>query len=296
MSTAYEYNLEDADLSQKPPLGENRPTPKLVCENPKLSAETHREKSEAKLSLVSGQILYAYVNNNPINFNDPMGLVRWGDTLSSGLGMLSSGAGVVVGGTGILGGGALTAIPEPLTTMAGVGTIALSSTVLANSSGNFVLNAQNFWSAINDRAPTVPNSLAEGVAGIVAPGDPNAQLIAQGFNLTLDLASGRMPVGMIPTNADSALSAWKLANFSEVSNYSSAARAVDGLPVSVGGYGDSLATTSVNFLQFGATLQILGNSGDQISTNIFGGSAAGGGFVLYPNRPNMNMMQSVYSK
>jgi hypothetical protein len=43
-------------------------------------------------------------------------------------------------------------------------------------------------------------------------------------------------------------------------------------------------------------LQTYLNSYDQVSTNTFGSSAAGGGFVLYPNRPNTNMMQSVYSK
>jgi hypothetical protein len=120
--------------------------------------------------------------------------------------------------------------------------------------------------------------------------------MAQGFNLTIDLASGRMPVGLIPNNMDSALGGMRLANFAVVSNYSSAARAVDGLPVTVGSYGDSLATFSVNALQLGATLQTYGNSMDQVYTNIFGNSSAGGGFVLYPNRPNTNMMQSVYSK
>jgi RHS repeat-associated protein len=252
--------------------------------------------SEDPLGFGAGINFYAYAGNNPVNFNDPMGLVRWGDAFSSGLGMLSSGAGVVVGSAGILGGGALAAMPEPATTVAGIGTIALSSTVLANSSGNFILNTQNFWSAINDEVPTLPSSLAEGMAGIIAPGDPSAQLMAQGFNLTIDLASGRMPVGLIPNNMDSALGGWRMANFSEVSNYSSAVRAVDGFPITVGSYGDSFVTRSVDTLQGAATLQTYLNSYDQVSTNIFGSSAAGGGFVLYPNRPNTNMMQSVYSK
>jgi len=43
---------------------------------------------------------------------------------------------------------------------------------------------------------------------------------------------------------------------------------------------------SYNAIQFLRPLQSLGNS-----TN-----AAGGGFVLYPNRPNTNMLGSVYRK
>lgn len=66
-------HTEAVPLSRKPPLGENRPRPQLVWENPKLSAGTHREKSKAKLSLVSGQTLYTYVMNNPISFLDPIG-------------------------------------------------------------------------------------------------------------------------------------------------------------------------------------------------------------------------------
>jgi RHS repeat-associated protein len=33
-----------------------------------------------------------------------------------------------------------------------------------------------------------------------------------------------------------------------------------------------------------------------LGTDLFGGSSAAGGYVLYPNKPNTNMMQSVYSK
>ncbi len=74
MSAALKLNQGSENLSQKPPLGENRPRPVLVWENQQLSADGHREKSKAKLSLVSGQTLYGYVFNNPINFYDPYGL------------------------------------------------------------------------------------------------------------------------------------------------------------------------------------------------------------------------------
>ena len=71
MTAALKLNLvsqEAEPLSSKPRLGEKRPQPRLVWENPKLSAGTHKEKSKARLGVVSGQSLYAYVENNPINF------------------------------------------------------------------------------------------------------------------------------------------------------------------------------------------------------------------------------------
>jgi len=74
MSAALKLNQGSKNLSQKPPLGENRPTLRLVWKNPKLSADSDREKSEARLSLVSGQTLYTYVANNPVNWVDPLGL------------------------------------------------------------------------------------------------------------------------------------------------------------------------------------------------------------------------------
>ena len=74
MSAALKLNQGSENLSQKPPLGENRPRPVLVWENQQLSADGHREKSKAKLSLVSGQTLYGYVEGNPLYWVDPYGL------------------------------------------------------------------------------------------------------------------------------------------------------------------------------------------------------------------------------
>lgn len=74
MTTALAHNLDCEHLSQNPPLGKNRPNLKLVWENPNVSAGMHREKSEVRLRLVSGQSLYAYVLGNPVNFYDPRGL------------------------------------------------------------------------------------------------------------------------------------------------------------------------------------------------------------------------------
>jgi len=253
--------------------------------------------SEDPLGFDAGDVnFYVYVGNNPVNASDPTGLIDTLAAIQSGLGMLSSGAGAVVGVAGISGGGALLAAPDPtlLTKAAGLGTISYSSALLANSSGNFILNAQNFASALRDKPAGVPGSLAEGVAGIAAPGSINAQLLANAFNLTLDLASGRVPVGRIPTNLDSALAGFKLANFSELNNFNVAANAIGDTPVSIGAYGTAASTWALDSLQFGATLQTAFNVLPSVSNNF--SNSINGGFVIYPNKSNTNMLQSVYKK
>jgi RHS repeat-associated protein len=257
-------------------------------------AVTGRFISEDPKGFGAGVNFYAYVNNNPVNGNDPTGFINYGDAFSSGLGILSSGAGAVVGVTGILSGGALLAADNPLATIAGIGSISYSSVLLANSSGNFVLSAQNLFSALMDQPAGVPASLAEGFAGIIAPGSVNAQLAATAFNLTLDFASGRVPVGLIPTDVGSALSGFKFANFSELNNYNTSVNAIGDLPISMGMAGIAASTLFSDVLQFSSTLQTGLSIAPTISDNLM--DFADGGFVLYPNKSNTSQTRSVYSK
>jgi len=77
MTAALKLNLvsQEAELlSSKPHLGEKRPKLSLVWENPRLSTGTHKEKSKARLRVVSGQSLYSYVYGNPLKWVDPWGL------------------------------------------------------------------------------------------------------------------------------------------------------------------------------------------------------------------------------
>ena len=105
MSAALKLNLESKQLSRKSPLGEKRPRLRLVWENPKLTADSHKEKSEVKpdssygrvlynyfryydpetgryitadpIGQLAGPNLYAYVGGNPLKYFDPFGLLNW---------------------------------------------------------------------------------------------------------------------------------------------------------------------------------------------------------------------------
>jgi len=60
MSAALKLNTEEEKLSQKPPLGEKRPRPRLVWVNPKLSDGSQKAKSKAKPGASYGRVLYNY--------------------------------------------------------------------------------------------------------------------------------------------------------------------------------------------------------------------------------------------
>ena len=260
--------------------------------------EVGRFISEDPARFEGGINFYAYVGNNPINYNDPMGLVKWNDAFSSGLGMITSGAGVFVGGATAVGGGVMLGVPEPtlITKAAGVGAISFGTTTVAKSSFDFGLNFRNFVSAVRDQEPGVPSSGFELGAQVLFPGNQDAQLAAVSGNLMFDLASGRIPVGRIPdvVSAGSALARTKFANITEMADYSSANRAIGQLPVSIGSYGASDVSLGLSILQGSALAQTTLNNYGSVTDALLGG--AGGGFVLYPGKPNTNLMQSAYAK
>lgn len=79
MSAALKLNLEDEKLSRKPPLGEKRPRPRLVWENPNLTAGTQKEKPEVKPEPSYGRVHYNYFRDydpstGRYTTSDPIGL------------------------------------------------------------------------------------------------------------------------------------------------------------------------------------------------------------------------------
>ncbi|HWA11397.1 MAG TPA: RHS repeat-associated core domain-containing protein [Opitutaceae bacterium] len=123
---------------------------------------------------------YSYVGGNPVNFIDPMGLVKWGDLGSAGLGLITNGLGVA---TGV----ALAFVPEPTLL-----TKAAAVAVIGKSSYGFGASIQNAWAAINDKVAPSQGSLANDTAQLIAPGNQNAQRVASVLDLGSDLLGGRI--------------------------------------------------------------------------------------------------------
>jgi RHS repeat-associated protein len=251
--------------------------------------------SEDPLGFAAGPNFYAYVGNNPVNYNDPSGLVSWGDAWNSGVNLLSNVAGTFVGGTITASGAGLLAAPEPFLTKAGgVGAMAFGGTLTAKSVAGVGLSINNLVNAFQDRPANMPGSLAE----VIAPSNANAQRAAQIIDLGLDLASGRVrPDKMLELNTGIPGLKWGTAAETIQSTY--------------GAGGKAFNTISDTF-QATAAVNSLFTSGQDIAVSLgFGGSTsnqsmqsfeqlsaqgAAGGFLLYPNKSNSNMMQSVYGK
>jgi len=296
MSAALKHNQESETLSRKPPLGENRPKLRLVWENPALSADAHREKSKANLEVVSGERFYAYVNNNPINFNDPSGKIidtvadiafigydlyslyqnpGWDTAAALGLDVVGA---IVPGVTGL-----------------GAGYRA----------GNGAIDATRAVHGINN---PVPETLAR-----VVPGDiPNPTRL--GVTDDVFVTDASLLNGMRPSEIANGLEIPNANSFNIIefptSSVSSIATPIGrNNPGFTGG-----GLTSGGFPEFvipngpipsGSTMSFVGNRTNGLGAaynlsqdigGLFGGEGAGGGFVLYPSRPNTNMMNSVYSK
>jgi hypothetical protein len=126
------------------------------------------------------------------------------------------------------------------------------------------------------------------------PGNQTAQQLATAADLGLALASGRVPVGMASVNSFSALSQRVPVGINGMLDAASVAvpRALRGTLLQSTDSAVSFGSRALDATQLG---QLGALAYDQLVPNTRGGSAAGG-YVLYPSKPNTNMMQSVYRK
>jgi RHS repeat-associated protein len=143
-------------------------------------ADAGRWMSKDPIGFEGGDNWYAYCGNEPINFIDPNGLVKWG-------GVFKATAGIIGNSFGLAGGFAL----GIGTSWTGVGAIA--GGVIAVKSGYGVgANILNLIDAVNDRGDSSKGSLLNDLAAKAAPCNKDAQKLASAIDLAVDLGGGRI--------------------------------------------------------------------------------------------------------
>ncbi|MDZ4211147.1 MAG: RHS repeat-associated core domain-containing protein [Methylotenera sp.] len=262
--------------------------------------------SEDPLGFQAGINFYAYVGNNPVNANDPSGLCP--SCVGAAYGAISGGVGGYIAaklanqnnfdtfksiGLGIVAGGAVGAFNPFASNQAGaaaaaagiarsVGTVGASAVMGGTASavgqfgGNVVAGQPlgtnfSFGAVLGSSAGNMFSILPSQISGNLAGSIVGTSVPFGSRSLTI----------MTPT----------------VQNTVGTVRAVtEGL---IGGVYEAGGQTIQS--QYFPSSQVNGNS----STNIFQFqnnqwsmplTGAAGGYLLYPNKPNTNQMQSVYSK
>ncbi|HED19529.1 MAG TPA: hypothetical protein ENI74_08520 [Gammaproteobacteria bacterium] len=252
-------------------------------------AASARFVSEDPLGFAAGDVnFYAYVNNNPVNFNDPSG------NCPSCIGA----------GTSVLLGGAIRFF-TPGAKVFDPGAIALDAALGAVGAG-FAnkFNTARQLARVNS-APVpgkVLGEIGENLAGISSLGKTRITINGRfrfpdqrvGFNITEvknTTALSSRDIAQIRDFADFAdlgNGAVRVLTRGGATNTSRAQGLIDDGLVSIGKI-PGINSSGVANLSTG-TSSLFGFGAGTAS------NAAGGGFVLYPSKPNTNMMQSVYAK
>ena len=241
--------------------------------------EIGRLVSEDPLGFKSGVNFYAYVNNNPINFNDPMGLERQftlgvsGTLFGTPLAFIPSGG---IGGGSVVG----ISLPDNIESLSDLAKAQFF--VQGRATG---LLGVGLFAGVSVDANVgrtdgpLPVGLSktrslrlEGNAGFEA---------AVGFSLEGNPTSGDFSIG-------------NLADLIPDSASLKGGRAGAGFGFMLAG-GVSQTVTAAT-----PSVGELFNSATQSLSSLFTPSprpsTASGGFVLYPNKPNTDFLQSVYAK
>jgi RHS repeat-associated protein len=118
---------------------------------------------------------YAYVNDSPIEFADPLGLFRWVDGTIAAAGIVGNAGGLILA-AGLEGGSAGLASPV-------VAAIVLRSTY------GIVASGYNLASAFNDQEPGTTGSLIPDVVKAIAPENNSANGLAVVLDIAADLGT-----------------------------------------------------------------------------------------------------------
>ncbi|WP_081733733.1 RHS repeat-associated core domain-containing protein [Methylomonas sp. 11b] len=246
---------------------------------------TGRFISEDPKGFAAGINFYAYVDNNPVNANDPTGL----DLISN-----------IVSGLAKLGGRLGSAETRALNK-------AIADEYLAT--GDWVLKSGGGKAEV-----LIPNPATGGAKG-GAYGDIVLKNIQTGKELIINTVTTRAD-GITPVAREIAAGV-KIQNLRPDSEFQMVSKVTGGV---IGATAAGSANASSGIFGTGITWNDVGNfvidfltpggvgsvgAGSDIVPNTssinwnssnFWSSSANGGFVLYPNKANTNMMRSVYSK
>ncbi|RLP52930.1 MAG: hypothetical protein D6160_18130 [Ketobacter sp.] len=267
--------------------------------------DTDRFISEDPLGFEAGINFYAYVNNNPINFNDPTGRVietAW-DVANVGLGIYSlqdnirsgSYGWAALDAVGLVYDGIATAVPF-LPAGANAGLTALRA-------GNGIADAANIGLDVANAARLADNAALNSTAIINTGLDAAREgtrihyQVGDALNVselgTNAFRGSNGAAGIQPDLYWQGSGLWAdLTTAGQWTRHTNKYNASfgEGIPL-IYELGEGLTNTSKIYSGAGSLL-----TGAEALSNYSSDSFAGGGFVLYPSKPNTNMMSSVYAK
>jgi RHS repeat-associated protein len=264
--------------------------------------------SEDPLGFAAGDVnFYAYVGNNPVNANDPSGKVAetvWDAfNISLGVGSLASNVRnrnwfwAAADTAGLIYDGIATAVPFlPAGASAGFAAYRAGNTVV--NSAQVAIDVARTANIANDAARTASTTGRAADVGTaihrqVGSALENGSVLSSSANNYFkgaNKATGKQP----DLSWGNAPGVWADLTTSgqwgkHVNDYTKLGFG-DGIPL-LYERGVGLVNTSPLRTFMGTSL-----TGGQILSESVSGGYAGGGFLLYPNKSNTNMMQSVYSK
>ncbi len=273
--------------------------------------EIGRFISEDPLGFGAGINFYAYVGNNPINNNDPTGLLFTPETVwdaaNIGLGSYSLTNNIRGGNYGWAAVDALGLAYDTVATVIPFLPAGASAGLNAGRAGNSVANSVNIGMDVA-RTADISNTAARNSTAVVTTGLGAAH---EGRRIHNEVGNALDAGNLLSDSATNAFRGangatgiqpdlfWQGSGFwadlttpgqwaQHVTDYSPTFG--QGIPL-IYERGNGI-TNSSSLLPFAGVSLF----GAQQATTGFDSQSAGGGFVLYPSRPNTNMMQSVYSK